>query len=152
MSFLACLGKGAGFVLIGEYSHTVDAKGRLNFPAKLREELGDRFIITRGLDHCLNVYSLSEWQELEAGMKTLPRSKRRSLERFFFAGAAEVVSDKQGRIVIPPALRQYATLDKNVVVVGAGAHAEIWDETLWRKEFSELSSESISEMMEELGF
>lgn len=139
-------------MLIGEYNHSIDIKGRLNFPAKLREDLGDRFIITRGLDNCINVYSIAEWKTLEENIQTLPRSKRRNLERFFFAGAVEVIPDKQGRIVIPNTLRTYAHLEKNVTVTGVSDHVEIWDQTAWENSFNTLSPESIAQTMDELGF
>lgn len=139
-------------MLIGEYRPSIDIKGRLNFPSKLREDLGETFVVTRGLDHCLNVYSLEEWKSLEESIKTLPRSKRRNLERFFFAGAVDVTPDKQGRIVIPTPLREYADIDKNVVVVGVSDHAEIWDESAWKKEFQELSADAVADIMDELGF
>ena len=135
-------------MLIGEYNHTIDAKGRLNFPAKMREV----FVVTRGLDHCLNVYSLMEWTKLEQNIGELPRNKRRDIERFFFSGAVEVVPDRQGRIVISANLREYAKLDKNIVVVGASDHAEIWDEAVWKQEFDKLSPESVAKIMDELDF
>lgn len=139
-------------MLIGEYNHTIDAKGRLNFPAKMREVLGESFIVTRGLDHCLNVYSLEEWSKLEQSIGELPRNKRRDIERFFFSGAVEVIPDRQGRIVISANLREYAKLDKNIVVVGASDHAEIWDENIWKQEFDKLSPESVAKIMDELDF
>lgn len=139
-------------MLIGEYNHTIDAKGRLNFPAKMREVLGESFIVTRGLDHCLNVYSLTEWAKLEQSIGALPRNKRRDIERFFFSGAVEVIPDRQGRIVISANLREYAKFDKNIVVVGASDHAEIWDETIWKQEFDKLSPESVAKIMDELDF
>lgn len=139
-------------MLIGEYNHTMDAKGRLNFPAKMREVLGESFIVTRGLDHCLNVYSLEEWSKLEQSIGELPRNKRRDIERFFFSGAVEVVPDRQGRIVISANLREYAKFDKNIVVVGASDHAEIWDEAIWKQEFDKLSPESVAKIMDELDF
>ena len=139
-------------MLIGEYRPSIDVKGRLHFPAKLREALGEPFLLSRGLDRCLSAYSLSEWKLLEDSMKTLPRSKRRSLERFFFSGAAEVVPDKQGRIVIPPSLREYAGIADNVVVTGVSDHVEIWDQAAWEEEVSSLSADTIADMMDELGF
>ena len=139
-------------MLIGEYNHTIDAKGRLNFPAKMREVLGESFIVTRGLDHCLSVYSLEEWSKLEQSIGELPRNKRRDIERFFFSGAVEVIPDRQGRIVISANLREYAKLDKNIVVVGASDHAEIWDEVIWKQEFDKLSPESVAKIMDELDF
>ncbi len=139
-------------MLIGEYSHTVDTKGRINFPSKLRDDLGDSFIVTRGLDNCLYVYSMEEWLELEKSIKQLPRAKRRDLEHFFFAGASEVQPDKQGRIGIVPKLREYAGIDKNVVVVGASDHVEIWDSAAWESVSSGISAEAIADTMDELGF
>lgn len=139
-------------MLIGEYSHTVDTKGRINFPSKLRDDLGDSFIVTRGLDNCLYVYSMEEWFELEKSIKQLPRAKRRDLEHFFFAGASEVQPDKQGRIGIVPKLREYAGIDKNVVVVGASDHVEIWDSAAWESVSSSISAEAIADTMDELGF
>lgn len=139
-------------MLIGEFNHTIDVKGRLNFPSKLRDDLGDSFIMTRGLDRCLNVYSLEEWKDLESSIKTLPRSKRRNLERFFFAGACEAIPDKQGRIVVPQTLREYASLEKEVVITGSSDHAEIWNKELWTKEFEEMSPESVAQLMDELDF
>ena len=139
-------------MLIGEYSHTVDTKGRINFPSKLRYDLGDSFIVTRGLDNCLYVYSMEEWLELEKSIKQLPRAKRRDLEHFFFAGASEVQPDKQGRIGIVPKLREYAGIDKNVVVVGASDHVEIWDSAAWESVSSSISAEAIADTMDELGF
>ena len=139
-------------MLIGEYSHTVDTKGRINFPSKLSDDLGDSFIVTRGLDNCLYVYSMEEWLELEKSIKQLPRAKRRDLDHFFFAGASEVQPDKQGRIGIVPKLREYAGIDKNVVVVGASAHVEIWDSAAWESVSSSISAEAIADTMDELGF
>lgn len=139
-------------MLIGEYAHTIDQKGRIHFPARLRDDLGESFVVTRGLDNCLNVYSLEEWKGLEESIRTLPRSKRRDLERFFFAGAVEAQADKQGRIVIPNTLREYAHLEKNVIIVGVSDHAEIWNQTSWEEAFSGLSSHSIADVMDELGF
>ena len=139
-------------MLIGEYSHTVDTKGRINFPSKLRDDLGDSFIVTRGLDNCLYVYSMEEWLELEKSIKQLPRAKRRDLEHFFVAGASEVQPDKQGRIGIVPKLREYAGIDKNVVVVGASDHVEIWDSAAWESVSSGISAEAIADTMDELGF
>lgn len=139
-------------MLIGEYNHALDAKGRVNFPARLREDLGVRFIVTKGLDNCLYVYSVEEWENLEQNIKSLPRSKRRNLERFFFAGAIEAQPDKQGRIIVPQNLREYASLEKDVVMVGASDRVEIWDKQAWEQSLSECSPDLIEETMEELGF
>ncbi|MEG1774007.1 MAG: division/cell wall cluster transcriptional repressor MraZ [Oscillospiraceae bacterium] len=139
-------------MLIGEYNHSIDSKGRINFPSKLREELGEAFVITKGLDNCLFAYRMREWEELEQRTKQLPTSKARNIQRFLFAGAACVEPDKQGRVLIPQNLRDYAGLTGDVVVVGVSTRAEIWDSARWAASNAELTSESIAEAMDELGF
>ena len=139
-------------MLIGEYQHTLDPKGRVNFPARLRESLGSTFIITKGLDNCLYVYSMEDWKVLEDKIRALPMSKSRNLQRFFFAGAAEAEPDKQGRVLIPAHLREYAGLTKDVTVIGASVRAEIWDSERYQSSCEELTSDSIAESMDELGF
>ena len=139
-------------MLIGEYQHTLDPKGRVNFPARLRESLGSTFIITKGLDNCLYVYSMEEWKVLEDKIRALPMSKSRNLQRFFFAGAAEAEPDKQGRVLIPAHLREYAGLTKDVTVIGASVRAEIWDSERYQSSCEDLTSDSIAESMDELGF
>ncbi len=136
----------------GEYQHTLDAKGRLFIPAKLREQLGDSFVVTKGLDDCLFVYPQEAWEELEQKIRQLPMSKSRSLQRFFLSSAADVTVDRQGRIVIPPVLRSYAKLERDVVVIGVGERAELWDARRWNAYTDDLDSESIAQAMEELGF
>ncbi|WP_308753746.1 division/cell wall cluster transcriptional repressor MraZ [uncultured Anaerotruncus sp.] len=139
-------------MLTGQYTHSIDAKGRVNFPAKLREELGERFIITRGLDNCLFVYSVDEWDQLAAKLHELPISKSAPLNRFFFAGAAEAEPDKQGRVLLPAHLREYAGLDRDVTIAGVSNRAEIWDSGRWEKQNEQLTAESIASAMDELGF
>lgn len=139
-------------MLIGEYQHSLDEKGRVNFPAKLREGLGSRFIITKGLDQCLCVYSEEEWKVLEDKIRALPVSKSRDLQRFLFAGASDVIPDKQGRVVIPLNLREYAGLCKDVMIIGASVRAEIWDKDRWLKSCAEVTPEAIAEAMDSLGF
>ena len=136
----------------GEYHHTLDAKGRLFIPAKLREQLGDSFVVTKGLDDCLFVYPQEAWEELEQKIRQLPMSKSRSLQRFFLSSAADVTVDRQGRIVIPSVLRSYAKLERDVVVIGVGERAELWDARRWNAYTDDLDSESIAQAMEELGF
>ena len=139
-------------MLIGEFSPSIDAKGRLHFPAKLREDLGERFIVTKGLDGCLFVYSYEEWKALENKIRALPLSKSRMLKRFFYAGAVEVEGDKQGRVIIPQNLREYAGLSKDVTVVGASTRAEIWDSARWASYCEDITPEMVAEAMDELGF
>ena len=137
-------------MLIGQFEHTIDAKGRLNFPAKFREDMGDRFILTKGLDNCIAVYSLEEWGRWEEKFKSLPDSKSRQLKRFFFASSTDVEPDKQGRILLPQHLREYAGLTKDVAFVGASRRAELWDAARWRAFNAELTEDKIAEAMDEL--
>ena len=140
-------------MLIGEYGYSIDVKGRLNFPAKLREDLGESFVLTKGFDDkCLLVYSKEEWKNFEDKVKALPMSKARNLQRFFFASAAEAEPDKQGRIMIPAVLREYAGLDKEAMVIGASNHCEIWSKQRWEEICSELDTTSIVDIMDEIGF
>ncbi len=143
---------GVKAVLIGEYSSTIDAKGRFNFPSKLREDLGESFVITKGLDECLSVYSVEEWKRLEEKIKDLPMSKARAMQRFLFASANVVQTDKQGRILIPQKLREFAQLDKDITVIGASYRVEIWNTQKWEESCNQLTSEYLSNSMDELGF
>lgn len=138
-------------MLIGEYRPNIDAKGRFNFPAKLREELGESFFITRGIDHCLFVYSREEYEALARKIQTLPLTKAKGIQRFFFSGAAEVTCDAQGRLVVPPLLREHAHLQKEIVVIGASTRAEIWDREAWERQCGEMTGEAMESVMEELG-
>ncbi|AZT91002.1 division/cell wall cluster transcriptional repressor MraZ [Caldicellulosiruptor changbaiensis] len=142
-------------MLIGEYKHVVDNKGRVTLPSKFREELGERFILTKGLDNCLFGYSLKEWAVLEEKLKKLPLTSKdaRAFLRFFFAGACECEVDKQGRILIPQNLREYANLQKEVFIIGVMTRIEIWSEENWQREMADesLSVEKIAQKMEELG-
>ncbi|MDO4173783.1 MAG: division/cell wall cluster transcriptional repressor MraZ [Eubacteriales bacterium] len=136
----------------GEYQHTLDAKGRLFIPAKLREELGDSFVVTKGLDECLFLYPQEAWDMLEEKIRQLPMSKSRSLQRFFLSSAADAVVDKQGRIVVPPVLRTYAGLERDVTIIGVSERAEIWDRQKWETYNNALDAGSIAQAMEDLGF
>lgn len=136
----------------GEYQHTLDTKGRLFIPAKLREELGDSFVVTKGLDECLFLYPLDAWKALEDKIRQLPMSKSRNLQRFFLSAAADVTVDKQGRIVVPPVLRSHAKLVHDVTIIGVLDRAEIWDRQKWDEYNGQLDAGSIAEAMEDLGF
>lgn len=139
-------------MLIGEYRPSIDPKGRISFPAKLREDLGDSFIITKGLDNCLFVYRMAEWEKLVERTAELPVSKARQIQRFIFASAVCVEPDKQGRVLIPQVLREYANLTEAVTVVGVSSRAEIWSAAAWDAANAELTSDSVAEAMDELGF
>jgi len=138
-------------VLMGEYIHTLDTKGRLILPAKFRDELGQRFIATKGLDDCLFVYAKDEWAILEEKLKRLPLGKpeARAFVRFFFSGAAEVECDKQGRVLIPNNLREHAKLDKDVIVIGVSNRIEIWDKELWAV-YNEQIAPTVAQVAENL--
>ena len=142
-------------MLIGEYSHSLDVKGRLIMPVKLREDMGENFIITTGLDGCLFGFSMSEWQKFEDKLKTLPITNKnaRNFVRFFLSGATESELDKQGRFLIPGKLREVASLDRDVTIIGAGTRIEIWNKEKWEEHNSEenLSIAEIEKNMEELG-
>lgn len=139
-------------MLIGEYQHTIDAKNRVIVPAKFREDLGSLFYVTKGLDGCLFVLSRKGWEQLQAKIDAMPLSKSRGLQRFFFAGAAEAEPDKQGRILIPQNLREYAELEKDVTFIGTSTRAEIWSTEKWNRMNEELTEASIVEVMDELEF
>jgi len=142
-------------MFMGEYLHTIDNKGRLTFPAKFRDLLGETFVATKGLDNCLFVYTQGEWAMLEEKLKKLPMAKpeARAFVRFFFSGAAEVQCDKQGRVLLPPNLREHAALDKDVVVIGVSNRVEIWDKANWDAYNNEIGPEvtKIAENLVDLG-
>ena len=139
-------------MLIGEFEHNIDPKGRIIIPSKFREDLGADFILTKGLDNCLFIYSKEEWSTLEKNIKALPMSKGRDLQRFFFSGACDVELDKQCRILIPSNLRIYARLDKEIIIVGASNRVEIWDKESWENQCGNLTSEVIAKAMDDMGF
>ncbi|AYV65909.1 division/cell wall cluster transcriptional repressor MraZ [Niallia circulans] len=138
-------------MFMGEYHHNVDAKGRIIVPAKFRENLGETFILTRGLDRCLFGYPLNEWEIIEDKLKQLPLTKKdaRAFTRFFFSGATECEIDKQGRINIASPLFQYAQLEKECVILGVSNRIEIWDKQEWENYFSE-SEDSFAEIAENM--
>lgn len=138
-------------MFLGEHQHSLDAKGRLIVPAKFRADLGDRFIVTRGLDRCLFAYPISEWQVIEGKLKALPltQSDARAFVRFFFSGATECEMDKQGRIMLPANLREYAGLEREVTSVGVSTRVEIWSRERWEEYVLE-ASESFNEIAQSI--
>jgi MraZ protein len=142
-------------MFMGEYQHGLDAKGRLIIPAKFREELGDGAVITRGLDNCLFLFPREEWAILEGKLKTLPLTKHdaRQFVRFLFSGATECEMDKQGRIILPPNLREFASIEKDAVVIGVSSRVEIWSKERWESyvNTAEESFEEIAENIVDLG-
>ena len=140
-------------MLIGEYAHSLDTKGRLIMPAKLRQDMGDKFIVTKGLDGCLFAFSQNEWLNFETKLKSLPLSDKnaRNFVRFFLSGATECELDKQGRFLIPNNLRVIANLEKDTVIIGVGTRLEIWDKATWDKCDENISADEIAENMTMLG-
>ena len=140
-------------MLIGEYEHTIDAKGRLSMPSKLRRDMGEAFIVTKGLDGCLFAFSQEEWKNFETKLKSLPLSDKnaRNFVRFFLAGATECEIDKQGRFLIPSNLRTAAKLEKEAVIIGVGTRLEIWNKDAWASKDEEISADEIAENMTMLG-
>ena len=142
-------------MLLGEYQHNLDAKGRMAIPAKFREKLTAGAIITRGIDNCLFVFANAEWDVLAKKLIALPlaQANSRAFVRLMLSGATDVVIDNQGRILVPDYLRKYAGLTKEVVVAGLYNRIEIWDEATWKvyKAKTESASEEIAEQLGELG-
>ncbi|AYW44523.1 division/cell wall cluster transcriptional repressor MraZ [Tetragenococcus koreensis] len=136
-------------MLMGEFQHSIDTKGRLIVPSKLREQLGEKFVVTRGLDGCLFGYPQTEWEKLEEKLDQMPLAKKdaRSFVRFFYSAATECEIDKQGRINIPNTLRKHASLEKNCVIIGVSTRIEIWDEQRWN-DFSEETEENFDDIAE----
>lgn len=141
-------------MFFGEYQHTMDPKGRVILPSKFREELGDNFIITKGLDECLFVYSRSEWERIEQKLRGLPLNRRdaRAFMRFFFSAASQCEVDKQGRVLIPQNLREYASLKKDLMIIGVSTRVEIWSLEKWQEYINntDISFEEIAENLDDL--
>ena len=140
-------------MLMGEYSHSLDTKGRLIMPAKLRQDIGEKFILTKGLDGCLFAFSQTEWLNFEEKLKSLPLSDKnaRNFVRFFLSGATECEIDKQGRFLIPTNLRIAGNLEKEAIIIGVGKRLEIWNKETWEKCDQEISADEIAENMANLG-
>ena len=139
------------FMLMGEYHHTIDDKGRIIIPSKFREELGSEFIVTRGLEECLFVYPKDKWNLIMQHLNKIPFTKKdaRSFMRFFLSGATAMEFDKQGRINITSPLISYANLEKDCVIVGVGDRLEIWSEEKWNN-FYEGNKDEFSDIAENL--
>ena len=136
--------------MYGKYKHSVDPKGRLFVPSKLREELGDAFYVTLGLDHCLSVYTEAGWQVILDKYNALPISQARKM-RFLFANAAKCEPDKQGRFLLPDDLRKYAGIQQEVYFLGQAGRAEIWAAERYEEEEANVSAEELAALMEEIG-
>ncbi len=139
-------------MFMGEYNHTIDAKGRLIVPAKFREQLGEAFVITNGNDGCLNIYTNEDWETFLEKLSLLPNNRdKREIVRAFVSKANTVEVDKQGRILVPPALREHAGLEKDVVLAGAIDKIEVWDKDRWEKQADEGDIDDIAERLADLG-
>ncbi|MEG1697977.1 MAG: division/cell wall cluster transcriptional repressor MraZ [Oscillospiraceae bacterium] len=139
-------------MFLGEYNYAIDDKGRLNFPPKFREQMGDSFIVTRWLDDCLVAFPQNEWQRISQLLLEKSMVKSRDIQRFLYASAIEASADKQGRILLPQALREHAGLVKDVSVIGVGSHAEIWSTEAWQSMNERMRSGPIAKAMEEMEF
>lgn len=138
----------------GEYQHALDAKNRMIIPVKLREDLGNNFVLTKGLDGCLYAYPMEEWMILEEKLKTLPLTNKdaRAFVRFFFSGASEIEMDKQYRGLIPQNLKEYASIEKEIVSIGVLNRVEIWSKERWEGyNESDIDFDLIAEKMSDLG-
>lgn len=129
-------------MLTGRYEYNLDAKSRMNFPPKFREEMGDTIYITKWLDGCIAVYGEEKWNELNDKLNALPQIKSRELLRFIYGNAQDVTLDKQGRILLPRYLKEHAEIEKDIVVIGVGDHAEIWN----RRKYGEYETQSKTEI------
>ncbi|MDL2311066.1 division/cell wall cluster transcriptional repressor MraZ [Peptostreptococcaceae bacterium OttesenSCG-928-C18] len=143
-------------MFIGEYQHNLDTKGRLTLPSKFRDELGEEFFITKGMDGCLFVYTQDEWIKMDEkinGLK-LSRKESRGIARLFYAGAINVSLDKMGRVLLPQNLRDYAKLEKEAVVIGVSSRVEIWDKDAWEayNDDDELNYDILTEKMVDIDF
>ena len=140
-------------MFMGEYNHTIDTKGILIIPAKFREQLGNEFVVTKGLDGCLFVFPMNEWELFEQKLRTLPLTQKsaRKFTRFFVAGATECELDKQGRILLPQTLREFAQLEKDVVLSGNLNRVEIWSKANWTDNNAYDDMDDIAEQMTDLG-
>jgi MraZ protein len=143
-------------MMMGEFAHALDDKGRVTIPARLRDDLGTHVVITKGLDGCLFLYPMSEWTKLEERLRALPmtNANARAFQRLFMAGAHDVELDRQSRVTIPPRLREYAAIERDVVLVGVSNRAELWASERWQsyQETAQEGFEDVAEKMVDLGF
>ncbi len=146
--------EGVAGMLYGGYDHSVDKKGRLAIPSKLRDELGENFMICRGIygKRCICVYPIGEWEKLVEKISQLPSARSSVVKRFLYDGAFNVEFDSQGRILIPASLREFASLETEAHIIGVDSNLEIWNKDVWAKENLEYTPESIASIVEELDF
>ncbi len=140
-------------MLIGEYFHNIDAKGRVSMPAKFRDDLGGRFVLSRGRGQCLQAYSIEEWTKFETELLALKGREANTLRHFFFSNSIECEIDAQGRVLIPSKHREYAGISRETAFIGMSDHIEIWDKAEWDNQTAkpEFTPQGIEELMESLG-
>ncbi len=153
VSYLKTKREGSDIMFSGEFEHSLDAKGRVIIPSRMREQLGDVFYITKGIEHNLLIFSVEDWNEFYAKLNSLPVTNRnaRGFKRLFLSGAVECEANAQGRILIPATLREYAGIDKDVTIIGNGNNVEIWDTNTWKTYMDELDADLIAEGLDEVG-
>src|SRR5690606_32752698 len=143
--------RGDASLFMGEYQHSLDEKSRLIIPARFRDDLGEKFVLTRGLDRSLFLYPLQEWKAIEEKMKTLSTTQAdaRAFVRLFFSGAVECEPDKQGRISIPPHLREHAGIQRDLYILGVSTRIEIWAREVW-EEYAKKAEEAYEALAEKI--
>ena len=139
-------------MLLGEYNYNLDAKGRVFVPAKLREDLGETFVVAKSMDKCISVYSYEMWERYVNKLNAIPEMKARNIRRFVYSTATEASCDSQGRVVLPQSLREHAGLERELVIIGAGDHAEIWDAEVWSAHMGKESLDDMVNILMEYGF
>ena len=139
-------------MLIGQVQHSLDAKGRLIIPQRFRSDLGDRFVATRGLDGCISLYPMEEWERLAQQIRSAPIAEGRTMQRYFFGFAEEQQPDSQGRVLISAKLRQIAGLQKEVVIVGVESHVEVWYAQAWERVEGSVEDEDVIAALSRSGF
>ena len=139
-------------MLFGKHEHNLDAKGRVFVPAKIKEHLSDTFIMTKSVDPCISVYSMEMWEKYVEKLSALPAMKARGIQRFIFASAVEASADSQGRVLIPQSLREYAGLEKEVIIIGNNDHAEIWNSVKYAEVAENQDPDEMANALMELGF
>lgn len=144
--------EGENAMFCGEYSHNLDSKKRVSLPSRLREELGETVVMTKNVDKCISLYSMSRWEDFTAKLETLPQTETRMIKRFLFSAAFETSIDGQGRVLISPTLCEYAGLTRAVKIIGVGDHIEIWDEEGWMNESNSENTADITDLLIKLGF
>ncbi|MBQ5746341.1 MAG: division/cell wall cluster transcriptional repressor MraZ, partial [Clostridia bacterium] len=143
---------GVQIVLLGQFDYNVDAKGRVFVPAKLKEQLGETFVLAKSMDPCIAIYSMEMWEAYVAKLSVLPETKARGIRRFVFSTAVEASTDAQGRVVLSQQLREYAGIEKEVVIIGVNDHAEIWNVDRYNGYMEDQKPDDMLETLTELGF